>query len=195
MSEYVPIEGQPGRSICALKLTDADAGEWRRWRWRCECGSSGGPWGQMETCLSQSAAHRCDFVADWKSAFDRIRASLKAHHGIDLGLDTPDGLAAVVDTAIECGASDHQRASWCQSRMLDIARAAGVDENEACYINDPGVKRLIAKIESAAADEREACAKLVEDTDVEVHRGSFQEDDGRGTLRAAAAAIRARGAS
>jgi hypothetical protein len=48
-------------------------------------------------------------------------------------------------------------------------------------------------VQEAVAKEREEIAALVEDFDVEQHRGYYREDNGRETLQKLAAAIRARG--
>jgi len=51
-------------------------------------------------------------------------------------------------------------------------------------------KAFSAAVEKAVAEERERCAKIVEDTDIEETRGYERSDDGRATLKKASAAIR-----
>jgi len=71
--------------------------------------------------------------------------------------------------------------------IIRVARDAGLP---LAWISEYGV-RLAALV---AAAEREACAKVCDDTDVvRFWHGGMEHDDGNRTLGNAAAAIRARG--
>ena len=65
-------------------------------------------------------------------------------------------------------------------------------------VHDPNeglVWRIGVSFSYVRAEEREACAKLVEDADVKTYGGFYDNDNGQATLDGAAAAIRARGQS
>jgi hypothetical protein len=74
---------------------------------------------------------------------------------------------------------------------IELAREAGGDDWGLFKDFMPEIERLVAL---ARADEREACAKLCEETEVvQTTYCMTLHDEGAKTLRNAAAAIRARG--
>lgn len=72
--------------------------------------------------------------------------------------------------------------------VVNAMRSTGADGGDALAT----CRRIVADIR---AEEREACAKLVEDADVKTYGGFYDNDNGQATLDGAAAAIRARAQS
>lgn len=161
--QYAPIAGQPGRSICELNPTR----DWRVWRWRCECGMSGGPWSSFDNCCSESADHRCaprvrtpkaavphDGTAASEAALARIRDAAALCDPSDIS--TTENLAAFVDTALEVGRSNARECVALRRVLTDIATICGSPEWETA----PDVVGMVRGLRN---DEREACAKAVRD--------------------------------
>lgn len=84
--------------------------------------------------------------------------------------------------------TDEERARDIVVALVNSMRGQGATADKVMDV----AKREIAAVR---AEEREACAKLVEDADVETYGGYHDNDDGQATLNGAAKAIRARGQS
>ena len=86
--------------------------------------------------------------------------------------------------------SDEERAKWIAERIYE-------EQDHVCGSDDIAVaaRHIAAAMFAVRAEEREACAKLVEDADVKTYGGFYDNDNGQATLDGAAAAIRARGQS
>lgn len=76
---------------------------------------------------------------------------------------------------------------------VDCAQLSGCDEGKLCEACYHVSQAIAAALRDAARAEREACAAVVEDTDV-IRRGRdwMEREDATATLYAAARAIRAR---
>lgn len=92
---------------------------------------------------------------------------------------------------------------WISAEAIQAARELSASPCRCTAVSGPCARHqryarafdayAAARVAEAVAAEREECAVLVEDTDVEtLGRGYMQGDDARGTLYAAARAIRAR---
>ena len=79
--------------------------------------------------------------------------------------------------------------------MTDYEKALKIIRELKNLADHDAVFAFMELVKVAKADEREACALLVEDADVETRGGFYDQDDARATLKAAAKAIRERSKS
>lgn len=89
------------------------------------------------------------------AALDRIRAATKRSLPGWVGIDTDDGLAASVDTALEVGAGAQKSETWYRQAMTRVRDALGMRSEFTYPYNDVAIDRLVAEIARRLAVKRD----------------------------------------